>query len=81
MGVPTESWAKVNRWYHGGGGHVYVDSSDEDHADGEEIVVIMGVMRVKSFSRSGKVEGVVEAKYGSIAKSFLAEKRTENRTK
>ena len=35
-----------------------VDSCDEDHADGEEIVVIMGVMRVKSFSRSGRVAGL-----------------------
>ena len=34
MGVPTESWAKVNRWYHGGGGHE-LDSRHVDHADEE----------------------------------------------
>ena len=47
MGVPTESWAKVNRWYHGGGGHE-LDSRHVDHADeegdGEEMVVIRMVV-------------------------------------
>ena len=45
----------------------------------ERIVgVLMVVMGVKSFSRSGKVAGIVEEKDGSIAKSFnfLAEKKT-----
>ena len=42
--------------------------------------VLMVVMRVKSFSRSGKVEGGVEANDGSIAKSFLAEKNNRKQS-
>ena len=48
----------------------------------ERIVgVLMVVMGVKSFSRSGKVAGIVEEKDGSIAKSFhfWLKKRQENK--
>ena len=59
-----------------------MDHSDEE-GDSEEIIVIkmvvvvMWVMGVKTFFRSGRVVKMVEAKNGSTAKSFLAEKRAE----